>query len=259
VSRFIQTCLLKIYAYVSRTGILSTSAGRALFLAAYNCYKLFVEARNVHALKSYVRPHEVVIDIGANVGFFTKRFARWVSGGGFVIAIEPETTNFERLKRSLETAGVASVTRTVQAVVAETCGTLKLSVNPTHPGDHKIASEGIDVAAVTIDHLVRKEQAKRVCLIKIDVQGAEERVLRGAQDTIQRDHPAIFIELDDAALNRMGSSATQVVNWLLGFGYSIQSLERGGKTAQITPAEALEMCRDGRYADLLFVADANCG
>jgi len=200
-----------------------------------------------------VKPGEVVIDIGANVGFFTKRFAQWVSDGGFVIAVEPETSNFSLLLRNLDKSGTTAVVKTVQGVAAEQSGTLKLAVNPIHPGDHKLAPEGIDVTSFTIDELVRKEPAARVCLMKIDVQGAEERVLRGAQETIQRDHPAILVELDDEALQQMGSSAERVVTWLMDLGYVIQRLGKNSPVGQVAVAEALRMCRNGRYADLLFI------
>ncbi|MBI3798166.1 MAG: FkbM family methyltransferase [Deltaproteobacteria bacterium] len=206
-----------------------------------------------------MKPGEVVIDIGANVGFFTKRFARWVSNGGVVIAVEPETSNFRQLLRNLDKSGTAAVVRTVQGVAAEQGGTLKLAVNPLRPSDHKLAPEGIDVAAFTIDELVRKEPSGRVCLIKIDVQGAEERVLRGAQETIQRDHPAILVELDDEALRQMGSSAERVVSWLMDLGYGIQRLGKNSPVGQVLAAEAVRMCRNGRYVDLLFVEASSAG
>jgi len=259
LKRIIQSCLLKIYALVVRTGLLSNSWSRSLFLTTYDWYKLFVEAGNIQSLRRYVKPGEVVIDIGANVGFFTKRFARWVSDGGFVIAVEPETSNFRQLRRNLDKSGTAAVVRTVQGVAAEQDGTLKLAINPIHPGDHKLAPEGVDVTAFTIDELVRKEPATRVCLMKIDVQGAEERVLRGAQKTIQRDHPAIFVELDDEGLRKMGSSAERVVTLLMDTGYVIQRLGKNSPVGQVPVAEALKICRNGRYADLLFVEASSAG
>ena len=259
MKRVIQSCLLKIYSWVVRTGFLSTSWGRSLFLTIYDYYKLFVEAEDIQSLRSYVNPGEVVIDIGANVGFFTKQFARWVSDGGFVIAVEPETTNFRQLVRNLDESGAAAVVKTVQGVAAEQGGTLKLAVNPIHPGDHKIAREGVDVTAFTIDELVRKEPTTRVCLMKIDVQGAEERVLRGAQETIQRDHPAILVELDDEGLRHMGSSAERVMSWLSDLGYVIQRLGKNSPVSQVPVEEALRMCRNGRYVDLLFVKAPSAG
>ena len=259
MQRIIQSCLLKIYAQIVRTGLLSTSWGRSLFHTAYYWYKLLVEARYVQSLRNYVKPGEVVIDVGANVGFFTKQFATWVSDGGFVIAVEPETSNFRQLLQNLNNTGVADVVVTIQGVAAERPGMLKLAVNQMHPGNHKIASEGIDVTAFTIDDLVKKESTTRVCLMKIDVQGAEERVLRGAQETIQRDHPAILVEMDDEALRQMESSAKRVVTLLMDLGYVMQRLGRDSRMNQISMAEALKMCCNGRYTDLLFVEASRAG
>jgi FkbM family methyltransferase len=259
MKQIIQLFLLKIYALVLKTGFLSSSWGRSLFFTAYNWYKLLIEARDIQFLRTFVKPGEIVIDVGANVGFFTKRFANWVSNGGFVIAVEPEESNFRQLQRNLYKSDTAPVVKTVQGVMAEQHGTLKLSVNPVHPGDHKIGPEGIDVTAFTIDELVRKESATRVCLVKIDVQGAEERVIRGAQETIKRDHPAILVEVDDEALRQMGSSAERVVTLLMDFGYVIQRLRKNSSMGQIPMAEALKMCSNGRYVDLLFVEASSVG
>lgn len=252
MKRIIQSCLLKSYALVTRTGILSTTWGRSIFLTTYNWYKVLVEAGEIKSLQNYVKAGEVVIDIGANVGFFTKRFAKWVSDGGFVIAVEPEEANFKELLKNLNKTGTTEFVKTFQGVAAEEAGTLKLAINPIHPGDHKIGQEGIEVPAFTIDDLVRESAAPRVCLIKIDVQGAEERVLQGAQETIKRDHPALFVEMDDVAMRKMDSSAERVINLLMSYGYIIQRLEKNSKTIQISTEEAIEICQNGKYVDLLF-------
>ena len=186
--------------------------------------------------------------------FFTKRFAKWVSDGGFVIAVEPEPVNFRDLSKNIKKNGAADIVKTFQGVAAEKGGTLKLELNPVHPGDHKIGQEGIEVTAYTIDDLVKKEAAARVCLIKVDVQGAEERVLRGAHETIRRDHPVLFVEMDDAAMRRMDSSAERVINLLMDYGYTIQRLKKNSRAVQITPAEAVEICSNGKYVDLLFIS-----
>jgi FkbM family methyltransferase len=256
MKRIIQVFLIKNYALVVRTGVLSTSWGRSIFLTTYNWYKILIEAGEIKSLQSYIKPGEAVIDIGANVGFFTKRFAKWVHGGGFVIAVEPETTNFRQLLKNLKKAGTANLVKTFQGVAAEEAGTLKLAINPVHPSDHKIGQEGIEVKAFTIDNLVRDESAPRICLIKIDVQGAEERVLKGALETIKRDHPALFVEMDDVAMQKMGSSAERVINLLIEYGYVIQRLWKNAQTEQISPEEALEICQNGKYLDLLFTNNA---
>ncbi|MBT3294329.1 MAG: FkbM family methyltransferase [Verrucomicrobia bacterium] len=250
---FVQELLLKTYALIVRTGVLETRAGRRLFAGAYNLYKLLLEACEIRFLRAYVKPGEVVVDVGANVGFFTRRFAQWVSDGGFVIAIEPEETNFRNLLRNLDRYHLAAAVRPFQGVAAEAPGTLKLEINPIHPADHKIGAEGVDVTAYTVDGLVRQEGVSRVSLMKIDVQGAEERVLRGAGEMIARDHPVIFIEMDDTGLRKMDSSAQRVIDLLTEANYEIRHFSKAGKPELISIETALGLCADGRYTDLLFV------
>ena len=145
-----------------------------------------------------------MIDVGANIGFFTVRFAAWVGSGGCVIAIEPEAENLGALRQRIEKHGIENRVRIVPAVVINTRGTAHLKVNPDHPGDHSVAETGVEVAAVTIDDLVRDENVRTLSLIKIDVQGAEMLVLEGARETLTKMRPTLLIEVGDAQLRNFG-------------------------------------------------------
>jgi hypothetical protein len=68
---------------------------RRAFLTAYSGYKTWIEAGPIDRLKDFVLPRSAVVDVGANIGFFTLKFARWVGEQGCVIAIEPDLVNFE--------------------------------------------------------------------------------------------------------------------------------------------------------------------
>ena len=142
----LQVVFLAIYRTVAATGVLNTSFGRALFERAYLFYKAHYEAGPVNLLRQWVRPNTVVIDVGANVGFFTLQFASWVTDGGKVIAIEPEAKNFARLESAVGRAGFAAVVETVNAAAGDTTGKALLEINPLHPGDHKLGLKGIPVA-----------------------------------------------------------------------------------------------------------------
>ena len=80
MKRTLQNLLLRAYKLVCYSGLLSTRWGAAAFEAAYDLYKSFVEAREVEGLEGLVAPGSWTIDVGANAGFFTEYFARWVSG-----------------------------------------------------------------------------------------------------------------------------------------------------------------------------------
>jgi len=74
--------ILKVYQTVLGTGFLSTRLGRWLFVSAYNLYKQTIEARYTNMLLKYIPTRSTVVDVGANIGFFTGRFARQVGPHG---------------------------------------------------------------------------------------------------------------------------------------------------------------------------------
>lgn len=248
----LQRWLLSAYKLACRTGVLSTRPGRAAFLLAYDRYKSIWDAAYLPVLAKLARPGTTVIDVGANVGFYTRRFAEWIRPGGEVIAIEPEELNVESLRRVIGRYGLVNV-KVVQAVASEQSETLRLQPNPYHPADHRIAETGVEVTAISIDDLLRESGWPAVSLVKIDVQGAEERVLRGATRMLEQVRPPMFIEIDDAALREMGSSAQSVLNSLASYRYEIQRVVEGQRV-RATERDILSLCQQGAYVDLLCVA-----
>jgi FkbM family methyltransferase len=248
----VQRWLLLAYRLGAGLGLFSTRFGRAIFAVAYDLYKSRWEASEVATLKNFVRPGTTVIDVGANIGFFTRRFAEWVRPGGLVIAIEPEAQNFASLKSMLSRQGLVNV-EPIQAVAAECSGTLKLAINPLHPADHRIAATGLDVTALTLDDTLRQHGMPDVSLLKIDVQGAEERVLRGALQTLRRCKPVVFMEIDEAALSAMGSSSHAVLLFMGAEGYRVCRIVGGKLTPPLPVEHVSSICRAGTYANFIFV------
>jgi FkbM family methyltransferase len=254
-----QRLLLTTYKALCRTGLLSTRLGRSAFLTAYERYKEIWDAQHLEVLTKLVRPGSTVIDVGANVGFYTRRFAEWVRPGGEVIAIEPEEMNFLTLKRVIARRGLVNVLG-IQAVASEAAGSLLLQKNPFHPADHRIAETPgvgtnencVEVRAVTIDDVLRGRGWPKVSLMKIDVQGAEERVLRGATSTLRELRPSVFMEVDEAALRLMGSSAESVLDLMLSCRYEPHRIVNR-KPVRVSNAEVPRLCWSGTYVDFLFL------
>ena len=255
MKRTLQAALLRAYRLVCYSGLLSTRWGAATFEAAYDLYKTLVEARDVRGLEGLLAPGSWAIDVGANAGFFTEYFARWVSGGGKVLAVEPEAANFERLKRRLDRRALAARVDSIQGAAAEKPGTLRLAINPFHPADHRLSADGIPVQSITLDREMAARGWPKVSLVKIDVQGAEMRVLGGAAELLNRFHPAVYMEVDDEALRQMGTNAEAVLERMLSLGYRIHRLEKGRRWTAIEVREALVLCRGGRYHDFLFLKE----
>jgi FkbM family methyltransferase len=243
--------LLRLYERAVKAGLLDRPWARRAFESLYIAYKRLLEAGPIEMVGDV--KGTTVIDVGANIGYFTLQFARWVGPGGRVIAIEPEARNFASLRRRLQRAGGAATVECIQAVAAEKPGELRLAVNPTHPGDHQIAVEGEPVRAVTLDELAEGE-TRRVSFIKIDVQGAESMVLAGARAILEKDRPALFVEVDDEGLRGFGSSARELFETLARLGYEPQRRTRG-RFEPVADTEAmLAETAGGSYADVLFLA-----
>lgn len=258
VKQRLQRLGLLAYKALARSGALSNPVGRSLFLKAYGLYKRLVEAGPVGRLERFVAPGTVVVDVGANVGFFTLKFAQWVGPSGLVLAIEPDRENFEALTRALAQSGIAARVRACKAVAAERPGALLLERNEFHPGDHKIAvgAAGIEVPAVSLDALLDEHPGKRVSLVKIDVQGAEMMVLAGARRMLAEHAPALFVEVDEGALAHFGASAHALVSLLEGCGYRMHELARDGDAQPLDRDRLATMLARRGYVDALFLPGA---
>ena len=252
MQKLIQTLCLKAYRAVAASRLSRTSVGKRLFVSVYGFYKGCFEAEDAQALRTWARPGTTVIDVGANLGFFTVQFARWVGPAGRVIAVEPEMENLRLLRHRLERSGLGVNVDVIEGVAAEEPGILRLAINPFHPADHRIGEEGLAVRAWTIDELVAARGWPAISLVKIDVQGAEVRVLRGARATIARFHPRLFVEVDDRALEEAGFSADLLFDEIKREGY--RAYDPADPSVPLSRSKAALRRRTLGYADYLFDA-----
>ena len=256
MTHLIQSFLLTIYALVRRTGLLSTPLGEKCFNFSYEIYKSRLEARSIEHLRCWVKSGTCAIDVGANVGFFTRRFADWVGDSGRVISIEPEAQNLQQLGQKVSKLQLDCRVEVVQAVAADKSGSLYLKINPDHPGDHHIASEGVLVSAVTLDELMEARDWPCVSLVKIDVQGAEIRVLAGARRLLTEQAPALFLEIDPAALLGQHSTPTELLDFVNSFGYQTFLIQQDGALEAVSNQQILLRLETlVPYLDLLCVSD----
>jgi len=250
--QFSQKILLSLYKRLHATGILSSSFGQFLLRHCYFAYKTLVEAGPVSKLQNQITPGSWVIDVGANIGFFSIHFSRWVSNGGKVLAIEPEPGNCRQLARNLRKTPGHNLVEILQLAADNRNSEAKLAINPVHPGDHRLSTRGITVQTRTVDDIMAERNNPPVSLIKIDVQGAEQRVLQGAAATIRRCRPALFVEVDETTLRGFDTCAEDILSLLVDAGYAIHTLEQG---RQHTLPEALRILAARRYTDFLFLPD----
>jgi FkbM family methyltransferase len=252
MKKAIQDGLLSLYRQARRRGVFATPLGRWFFLRAYWTYKRLWEP-DITFLRRFVPQDTWIVDIGANVGFFSRQFCGWVSGNGRVLAFEPERENFQALELIARGSGRGQVLLARQSLVANADTTLHLELNPDNPADHHIGAEGIPTRAVRLDSEIKDLVWPRVGLIKIDVQGAEPLVLEGARETMTRSRPAIYMEIDEASLARFGSSAEELQSQLSSLDYFMYEADERRLEQPIDPARAALVRAGVGYADFLFL------
>jgi FkbM family methyltransferase len=252
VKKTIQDGLLSLYRHARRRGVFATPLGRWLFLRAYWTYKRLWEP-DITFLRRFVPRDAWIVDVGANVGFFSRQFCGWVSGNGRVLAFEPERENFQALEAIARASRCRHALVPRQSLVADSDTTLHLELNPDNPADHHIGSEGIPTRAVKLDTEIKNLGWPRVGLIKVDVQGVESLVIEGAKETLERSRPAILMEIDDAALGRFGSSAERLEAQLAACGYAMYEADGTRLGTSISTSRAQALRGKLGYADFVFL------
>jgi FkbM family methyltransferase len=237
----------------ARRQLVHRGPSRRAFEAAYLFYKRYFEAGSPKRLAPFIVEGSTVIDVGANIGFYSVPFARWVGPRGRLIAIEPEALNKRRLAARIAAAGVAGRSLLFEAAAAEKSGRQWLAINPEHPGDHKLADRGtaagMEIDAHALDDLLVAHPGPPVSLIKIDVQGAELRVIRGARELLGRDRPALLVEIDPTN----SESADELLALLDELDYAFHIWTRRGPGARQRAGTILAMAKAAGYLDVFCI------
>lgn len=250
----IQNILLAAAASAHKSGLVKRGPGRWLYDHGYQIYKTLLEAPGIDHLQPLVLNDVWVIDVGANVGFFAERFAKWVSGSGRVIAVEAEPENMARLTAGLAKAGLLEKVDLVEAAAVDKEGEVRLTLSPGNPADHRVGETGIKVRGATLDGIWAAHGSPRVGLVKMDIQGAEWSALQGAKELLDRDRPALFVELADEALKPYDVTGADVADALLQREYQAHMVTRRGISGPRSRDEIASMLAENWYIDVLFLS-----
>jgi len=156
------------------------------------CWAGVFERENQQRLTRLLRPGDRFVDVGANVGFFTLLGARRVGSGGGVLAFEPLEANLTLLRRHVELNGASQVSVFATAL-ADRPGRGAF-LHRGSPSQARLDPRGGTIVEIeTLDIALERKGWDSVHAIKIDVEGAEARVLRGARRTIATERPPALL------------------------------------------------------------------
>lgn len=177
--------------------------GRRLYMATddHPALALGLYERHVlRALSEHTAPGAVAYDIGANVGYISLALARMVGESGRVFSFEPAPATFRLLQRNISCNGVANV-RPCNVALSDSSGTVSFATFTYSLVNH-IATERtpadatiVAVESRTLDDLVYGDGDPAPAIIKIDVEGADEQVFKGAHRLLADMRPVVVAEI----------------------------------------------------------------
>lgn len=202
-----------------------------LYKISYTRFKKKTDAVEIATLKELIRPGDHILDIGANIGFYSRLLAEWTGNSGKVYAFEPDKTNFSHLKKA--TVGIANIVLFNKAV-SDKEETLKIYKSKLLNVDHRTYPvnnyESVEeIEAVSIDGLMTKGLIPKVDLIKIDIQGYEMVAFKGMKDLLTNTKNVVVVaEFWPHGFKRAGSSAIAFYDFFDAMGFSFSLISDDG-------------------------------
>ena len=212
------------------------------------------EETETKTILSFVKADTVMLDIGANMGFYSIRVGQKAVNGK-VIAFEPDPGNFAILQKNVALNKLTNVTA-YNAALSDKKETMRLYKHPFNVGDYRLYNDGdfteyVDVPTLRLDDTVHE----RVDLIKIDVQGFEYFVLKGGRELLANYKPIVVSEFWPRGLYKSGASPTDYLTMMRELNYGVSQIDE--EANEVVPAtyEALFALGEkpvNRYINLVF-------
>lgn len=217
--------------------------GHVIYLDALDSLDLstrgYHEKFETEIFQKTVRAGNVVVDLGANIGYYTLIAARLVGNSGKVFAFEPDPENFALLKKNVEANGYTNVVL-VEKAVADVSGRTTLFFFSESKGGSMIhdapgSSGSILVETVTLDDFFKSFRGD-IHVIKMDVEGAERKVLRGMENVLRKNPGVkIFTEFQPGGLALCGTRPEEYLQALRNYGFRFYHIN--GEKEKLEPME----------------------
>lgn len=174
----------------------------------------------IQSLRGLFAPDWVVLDVGANIGFWTIPMASALSSRGCLHAFEPLASNFKRLGENVRENRLDHVVRLHQMGLSNQNAELRLSLREDFLAGAETGNAAIvinldderfectNITVVPFDEIAPSLGINRLDFVKVDIEGHEDRFLAGARRSIQRYRPLIYLEINEPYYERCGVDPT---------------------------------------------------
>lgn len=235
---YLRRAYFRVHAiYDPSTDIVLPNGASAMFntssgIERWRVETLVGEEETIVKFLDHIQPSDVVYDIGANIGMYACFVATQLdSKDGHLVAVEPHPSNVQRLEENLRNNATCDFS-VLESALGDEEGEVKLVDEGDIPGvgTHQINQSGdIKVEQRSVDSLVSDSEIPPPDVVKIDVEGAEARVLEGFGDVLDTVR-VLFCEIHPEMMEDFGDDPESLESVLTDAGFStINRLERGGE------------------------------
>lgn len=194
------------------------------------------------AILPFIKPHQIALDIGANIGIHAKAYCET---GADVYAFEPNPEAFYCLQHNCPTAHCYNMALGqdpgyTQVFVPQDCSEGAFILTPGNKGEKNVQAKALPTIRIdTLDRFYSKYHLDNLSYMKIDVEGSEPLVICGGIDTIDRYRPVIVVEVSYNTLHRFGFTEMDIFSPLRALRYEIKELPHPNRHDQAFLYDAL--------------------
>jgi FkbM family methyltransferase len=201
------------------------------------------EETETRLFSSFVKKGMTVVDVGANVGYYTLLAARLVGENGKVFAFEPSPDNFALLEKNVEENGYKNVVLVPKAVSDKTARA-RLLIDCASSGGHSLSAfresaDFMEVETVSLDDYF-SGRSERIDVMKIDAEGAEMAILNGMHRFLERNPDlTLLTEFSPQGIREFGNEPEEYVRCLGALGFQIYPVVEGREELRVLDFERL--------------------
>jgi FkbM family methyltransferase len=218
------------------------------------------EQNELRFFETIIEPTMTFVDVGANIGVYTALALCRMKEPSRIVSIEPDPATWPFLQNTVQSnlrGNDSPKVSTYQLALSDAKGPITLHRNPENRGDNRIyddplCPDRVSVSSELLDSILEKEGVDTIQLIKIDVQGAEAKVLAGAVSVLSRSPDCLIMtEFWPFGLLRCGSSPKDYLGTLEDLGFQLYSLDQNTLFPIQSHEKLIESCPGRVYRNLI--------
>ncbi len=215
--------------------------GHKMYLGAKDSMKLSVngvyEKLETDWVEKTIQKGDIILDVGANIGYYTLTFAKLVGNTGKVFSFEPELLNFNLLQKNIDINNYKNVV-TENVALSNIVGTTKLYLSNIQSGMHRIypsqfcSDDFVEAKTTSLDEYFKDDElGDKISFIKIDVEGSELGVLKGMKNIFQRNKKLkILMEFVPSCIKESGAQPEELIKILQDQGFNFRHTDDDSET-----------------------------